>query len=228
MRPSPAAGAGSPSSPWAKTTPARAGWQTLSWPQKESGEGAGPGDRAEQIQVSQGNDFSYAVTLVSTCNKKYLFLSGLHFSLLFLSSFPWLQAIFLHGLSGATVLKKQGNLFFTRVPDLDSFRKNLILLGLWVHRLFKIMTPDLIALSLNCWGFCQFASKTTMGRDPGKVGKEQCSFFSGSCLSSPSPACCSTWSTGSPCTALVLAWLMGTNVRQKQLLCTRIVSRKLH
>lgn len=183
---------------------------------------------AEQIQVSHGNDFSYAVTLVSICNKKYLFLSGLPFSLLFLSSFPWLQAIFLHGLSEATVLKRQGNLFFTRVPDLDSFRKNLILSGLWVHRLFKIMTPDLIALSLNCWGFYQFASQTTMGRDPGKVGKEQCSFCSGSCLSPPSPARCSARSTGSPCTGLVLAWLMGTDVHQKQLLRTRIVSRKLH
>lgn len=86
------------------------------------------------------------------------------------SSFPLLQAIYLHGLSEDTVLKRQGNLFFTLLLDLDRVRKNLILWGLCVHRSFKIMTPGLITVFLNCWGFCQFATKKmTADREPGRV-----------------------------------------------------------
>lgn len=73
---------------------------------KRVGKELGPGDRAEQIQVSCGNGFFCDVTLVSTPNKKYRFPPGLPFSLLLLSSFAWLQALSLHGLSEATMLKR--------------------------------------------------------------------------------------------------------------------------
>lgn len=45
------------------------------------------------------------------------------------------------------MLKKEGNLFFTWVPDLNRFRKNVILSGLWVHWVFKI--PSSKAMTID-------------------------------------------------------------------------------
>lgn len=130
----------------------------------------GPGARTGQTQVSYGNIFSCDVTLVSTCNKKYLLPPDMLFPLFFHSFFPQLQSLSLYSLTETAVLKRHGNLLFSSVPDLDRFGKNLILSHFLIHQVFKIMTPDLIIVFLNYWGFCQFASTMiTVDKVPGKV-----------------------------------------------------------
>lgn len=139
---------------------------------KRIGKELGPGARTGQTQVSYGNIFSCDVTLVSTCNKKNLsFLLICSFSsFFFLSSFTQLQSLSFYSLTETAVLKRHGNLLFTGVPDLDRFRKNLILSHFLIQWVFKIMTPDLIIVFLNYWGFYQFASKMiTIDKVPGKA-----------------------------------------------------------